>query len=265
MRKTRKMRKRPESIRLGLIPLLCMAIGVLGWEGFGRTAPLGIEMIDPTQIQVGSFFHGKDIRVRAIFPGDCQLALRILGSREDLRLMCKGRVGGIWMNTGEVTFSNIPRVYLLWTSGKPARPGELKFAYSSVLDDCLRGGRPKKEKQFLIDQLIRLKERDNLYAIKEGTIRTQPLEKGFFSQAEAVLHLPAKIYPGSYTLEFITFKEGKSTLLRSYPLNVRLSGLPAALSDLAHRDGLLYGLLAVGIAAFCGLVMGVFFSSRGGH
>ena len=261
--------KRSGYFGLGFLPLLCMGIGVLGGEAWGQAAYLGVEIIEPTQIEVGSFFHGRDIKVRAICPGDCQLALRILGPREDLTLMRKARVGGIWMNVEQVTFANIPKVYLLWTSGKPSGDGgrslkELKFDYSSVVVDCLRG-QTQEQNHFLIQELVKLKEHDNLYNISEGTIRTRPLEKGFFSQAEALLHLPAKIYPGSYSLELIAFKEGKSTLLRSYPLKVQLAGLPAALSRLANENGLLYGLLAVGIAVLCGLVMGIFFSSRGGH
>ncbi len=261
--------KRSGYIGLCILTLLCMEIGVFSWETYGQAPYLAVEIIEPTQIQVGSFFHGKDIKVRAIFPGDSQLALRILGPREDLKLMRKERVGGIWMNVEQVTFANIPKVYLLWTSGKPAEDGgkslrELKIDYSSVVAGCLRG-LSLEQNQFLIQELVKLKENDNLYNISQGTIRTRPLEKGFFSQAEAVLHLPPKIYPGSYTLEFIAFKEGKSTLLHSYSLKVQLTGLPAALSRLANQSGLLYGLLAVGIAVLCGLVMGIFFSSRGGH
>lgn len=251
---------------LGLLSLLWVALSYFGPRNDGQAAYPGIELIEPRQVQVGSFFNGKDISVRAIFPGDCELALRILGPCEDLKLMKKGRIGALWMNVEEVTFTNIPKVYLLWTSKKLGEQGlrQLKFDFASILAGSLQGKTPEEE-QFLFKELIKLKKHDSLYNIFEGTIQTKPLEKGFFNQAEVVLHLPAKIYPGTYTLELIALKEGENDLLRSYPLKVQLAGLPAMLAELSTQSGLLYGVLAVSIATLSGLAIGIFFSSKGGH
>jgi hypothetical protein len=252
--------------RWALLSLLGVAISGFVGRSNGHAAHLGIELIEPPQVQVGSFFNGKDINIRAIFPCECDLALRILGPREDLELMEKGRVGPLWMNVEEVTFTRVPRAYLLWTSKKMGEPGlkKLKFDYASILAGSLQGKTPEEE-EFLINELIKLKKHDKLYQISEGTIQIKPLEDGLLSQAEAVLHLPAKISPGLYTLEITAFKEGESALLRSYPLKVQLTGLPAFLHDLSNRRGLLYGVLAVFIATLGGLGMGIFFSSRGSH
>ncbi len=250
------------------VAFFCMGIGYFGLETCAQAPYPGIEMVEPKQIQVGSFFSGEIVNVRAIFPGDCDLALRLSGPRENLNLRRKGRVGGLWMNVEEIAFAEVPKVYLLWTSRKAAPGGEkslkeLQLDYGSVLAGSLQG-KESEEKQFLIQELIRLKEQDRLYHISEGTIRIQPLGPSL-CQAEAVLHLPAKIPPGSYTLELMALRGASRNLLRSRTLNVQLTGFPAALSGLARQNGLLYGLLAVGIAVFCGLVMGVFFSSRAGH
>jgi len=252
--------------RLKILFLLWVGLSYFGPRIDAQAAYLGIELVEPKQVQIDSFFNGKDINVRAIFPCDCNLALRILGPSEDLKLMKKGRMGVLWMNVEEVTFAHIPTVYLLWTSKKLGDQGlrQLKFDWASMLAGSLRGKTPEEE-GFLFKELIKLKKHDNLYDIFEETIQTQPLEKGFLSQAEVVLHLPAKISPGLYTLELIAFKEGESALLRSYPLKVQLAGLPALLGDLSNRSGLLYGVLAVSIATLAGLGMGIFFSSKGGH
>jgi uncharacterized protein (TIGR02186 family) len=260
---------KPRYARVCLMVLLGVEFWYFGLQACAQSPYLGMEIIEPKQIEMGSFFKGEDIRVKAIFPCDCNLAIRVWGPREDLKLMKKERVAGLWMNVEQVTFDNIPKVYLLWTSRKSSQDGgkslkELKFDYTSVLAGSLRGNSPGEE-QLLIQELVKLKEYDKLYYIEEGTIRTQPLGETSFSQGEAVLHLPAKIYPGSYTLEFIAFKDGKSTLLKSFLLHVQLTGLPAALSHLAAQDGLLYGILAVAVAGLSGLVIGIFFSSRGGH
>jgi uncharacterized protein (TIGR02186 family) len=257
---------------LALVSLALISIGLwyFGPQAYGQAGYLAIDLIEPKQLQIDSFFHGRDIAIRAIFPCDCELVLKIIGPREDLKLMKKGRVGGLWMNVEHVTFKNIPKVYLLWTPRNlPARGGsqslkELKLDYASILSGSLPGKTGEQEES-LIQELIKLKERDKLYNIFEGAIQAKPLEKSSMSQAEATLHLPVKIHPGDYTLELIAVKEGKNSLLLSQPLRVQLSGLPAIVLSLAAQRSLLYGILAVLIATLSGLGMGVLFSSKGGH
>jgi uncharacterized protein (TIGR02186 family) len=255
-----------------IFPLALISIGLwpFGPGAYGQAGYLAIDLIEPKQLRINSFFHGQDIAIRAIFPCDCDLVLKIIGPREDLKLMKKGRVGGLWMNVENVTFKNIPKVYLLWTpKNLPALGGsqglkELKLDYASILSGSLPG-KTGEQKELLIQELIKLKERDRLYNIFDGTIQAKPLGKSSMSQAEATLHLPVKIHPGNYTLELIAVKEGKNSLLLSQPLQVQLSGLPAIISSLAAQRGLLYGILAVIIATLSGLGMGVLFTSKGGH
>jgi uncharacterized protein (TIGR02186 family) len=237
---------------------------------YGQTSPIGIDVIQPKTIQIGSFFSGEKVTVRAVVPFGDKVALRLIGPREELALMKKGRVSGLWMNVQQVHFQNLPKVYLLWTSDKLAAletkdPRQaIQLDYLSFLSGTLKHENPKEE-PLLINELIKLKEADNLYHIVEGTIRIKPLEKGVWDQADAVLDLPAKIEPGTYTLELIAFKEGKGTLLHSSTMTVQLVGFPALVSRVAFQKGLLYGILAVIIATFSGLLIGIVFSSKGAH
>lgn len=239
-------------------------------EAHGQEACSEIDIIEPRQIQIDNFFQGQDITVKAIIPSHSHLVVRIVRPREDLKLMKKGRVGGIWMNVEQVTFLKVPKVYLLWTSKdfSAANGGQdlrkLKLDYLSQLSECLPG-EPLKAKDSLMNELIKLKTYDNLYNICEGTIQSKPLEKGPGDQAKGVLHVPAKIYPGMYTMELYAFQDGKGTLLRSHPLRVKLSGFPAILSDLATQRGLLYGVLAAVIATISGSLVGIVFGGKGSH
>ncbi len=250
-------------------------VGVFFWAFFiplvhGQSSPIGIDVIQPKTIRIGSFFSGEKVFVRAVVPLGAPVALRIIGPREDLVLMKKGRVGGLWMNVQQVLFRNIPKVYLLWTSEKMSAletrnpEKSMKLDYLSFLSGSLPD-KDQKEGPLLINELIKLKEADNLYQLFEKAIRIKPLEKGGWDQADAVLELPAKIYPGTYALELIAFQEGKGTLLHSSTIEVRLAGFPALVSRVAHQKGLWYGILAVIIATISGLLIGVIFSSKGGH
>ncbi len=238
--------------------------------GYGRTSPPSIDEVQPKTIRIGSFFSGGQVTVRGVVPSGDQVALRILGPRGHLVLMKKGRVGGLWMNVGQITFQDIPNVYLLWTSGKLSSLGTgaclqaWAMDYSSLLAGALTQKNPKEEAR-LLRELVKLKEEDQLYHIHEDAVQLKPIERGAWDQVDAVLNLPAKIAPGTYALEMIAFKDGAGRLIHSSTIEVKLAGFPALVSNLAARRGLWYGILAVIIATLSGLVIGIVFSSKGAH
>ncbi|HMK64657.1 MAG TPA: TIGR02186 family protein, partial [Thermodesulfobacteriota bacterium] len=194
---------------------------------FDQNSPIGIDVIQPKTISIGSFFYGEKVAVRAVIPSGAKAALRLLGPREDLALMRKGRVSGLWMNVEQIHFRKLPKVYLLWTSDKlaalepPGASGDLPLNYEAFLAGSL-DEKKQQEEPLLVSELIKLKEADHLYQKTENSIRIRPLVGGMWEQADAVLELPSKIYPGSYSLELIAIKDGKKTLLHTSTLEVKL-------------------------------------------
>ncbi len=264
------MKRSKQTTLIGAIVLFVLSGAFFISEAVGRTSPPGIDVVQPKTIRIGTFFSGGQVTVRGVVPAGDQVALRILGPRHPLVLMKKGRVGGLWMNVGQVTFQDIPKIYLLWTStpvsslGTEAERRSWKMDYPSLLAGALPRNNPEEEGR-LLQELVKLKEADQLYHIFEGAVKMKSLEPEDWEQVDALLSLPAKIEPGSYSLEMIAFKGGQGRLIHSSTLEVRLAGLPALVSDLAARQGLWYGILAVLIATVSGLLIGIVFSSKGGH
>lgn len=247
-------------------------------SSYAETSPIGIDVIQPKTIQIKSTFSGEKVTVRAVIPSGDKVALRLTGPRENQVLMRKDRVKGLWMNVEQIHFEDIPKIYLLWTSKDLSSIENrdnlktMKLDYFSLLSESLPEKSPDKDsdkyqskKTLLIQELIKLKESDKLYQIYDGMINIKPLEQGVWDQADAVLDVPAKISPGTYSLDLITFKDGKSTLLHSSNIEVKLVGIPAMISNLAFKNGLWYGILAVIIATLSGLLIGVVFESKGSH
>jgi uncharacterized protein (TIGR02186 family) len=236
----------------------------------GETLNPGLRMIHPQKLLITSFYHGEAITVRALIPTGHEVALRIMGPEEDLPLLEKGRVWGLWMNVRQVKFHHVPTVYLLQTSKSLSALADqktldrLRMDYRSLLSDSLEKQETSR-KSFLIDQLIKLKEHDRLYQIRESSIQVKPLGNGRVDQLEAELSLPVRISPGSYALELIGFHDGQGTLLQREVIEVRLSGFADLMYRLAKEKGLLYGVLAVIVALLSGLAIGLVFTSRGGH
>jgi uncharacterized protein (TIGR02186 family) len=236
----------------------------------GEPLSSGLRMIHPQKLLITSFYHGETVAVRALIPPDHEVALRIIGPEEDLHLLEKGRVWGLWMNISQVTFHHVPTVYLLQTSKRLSSLADkktldrLRMNYRSLLSDSLETEETSR-KFFLVDELIKLKERDRLYQIREGSIQIKPLSSGSVGQVEVNFSLPAQISPGSYVLELISFQDGKGTLLQRESIEVQLSGFTELLHRLAKEKGLLYGVLAVIVATLGGLAIGIVFTSRGAH
>lgn len=236
----------------------------------GSAPPGPIEIIQTKAIDIDTFFSGRKVAVKAAVPSGEQVALRVIGPREDVVLFKKGRVGGLWMNVGEITFKDIPQVYLLWTSaalsslGPGDRSLSLGLDYPSFLSRAL-GDLDREKKASLIQEFVKLKEEEKLYGISEKAVRIKPKEGTDWELVDTVITLPPKITPGTYTLELITFKDKNARLLYSSPIQVHLVGIPALVSVLATRRALLYGILAVLIATFSGLMIGMIFSSKGSH
>jgi hypothetical protein len=101
----------------GLISVLIFLLGNLFCPNIqGETLKPGLRMIHPQKLLITSFFHGEDISLRALVPAGHEVAIRISGPEEDLHLLEKGRVWGLWMNIRQVTFHHVPKLYLLQTS-----------------------------------------------------------------------------------------------------------------------------------------------------
>jgi uncharacterized protein (TIGR02186 family) len=232
--------------------------------------PAPVEIVQTRTIGIDGFFSGESVRVKAAVPSGEQVALRVVGPRENVVLLKKGRVGGLWMNVGEVTFKEVPQVYLLWTSKELSSLGtgdgslSLGLDYQSFLSGAL-GDLDRQEKANLIHEFIKLKEAEKLYGLFENAVQLKPQEGGAWDLVDTAITLPSKISPGTYVLELIAFKDKNARLLYSIPIQVHLVGIPALVSGLATRKGLLYGILAVIIATISGLMIGIIFSSKGGH
>ena len=234
----------------------------------GGSAETERMIILPETISIGSFFSGQNLTLKASVPSDSEMVLRWIGPPEDVVVMKKGRVAGLWMNVEELMFHNIPRAYLIWTSRMDSLAGSEQvegiLGFDSAVSGSLQGKTPMETK-LLLGELFKLKEADNLYHVYKDAIRITPSPAGSGNQVDAVLSLPAKTSPGTYTFELIAWNGGMPHLLDSMKIEVVLSGLPAVVVGLAARRGLLYGIMAVVIAMLSGLMVGFIFQTRSAH
>lgn len=229
--------------------------------------------LEPNAIMVETFFNGASISVSGKVAADNEVLIVLKGRSEDLTLKKKGKaLGVLWMNLGEVTFHQVPSLYLL-TSSKNI--DELTHADRKQWEQLGIGfeslGRkieitpPLTEKESLIQEFLKLKQSLGLYAVDPKAVQFKNID-GKWKSYQAHVRVPSRITPDDYELTVMEIHNGTVIATAVESLKVKEAGLPEILSNLAFNHGTLYGVLAVLIAIGAGLLMDFFFGqSEGAH
>jgi len=225
--------------------------------------------VRPSDVSVGLFHHGARLEVEATVPAGDEIAIICSGGQGEVSLTTKGKALGLfWLNTGEVTLAHVPALYQVNTErslcelARPAVRQELGVGYDAI-EANVTSDRDADEERRIFDELVKLKEREGLYAEREDSVQHADLGGGL-SRVSTTCWLPARTPFGSYQVDLYGFNDGDGTRLGSAQVAIRPVGLVAFTSVLAARHGLLYGILAVGVAIVMGLLTGVVFGRGGG-
>jgi Putative transmembrane protein (Alph_Pro_TM) len=245
----------------------------------------GVIFVVPERVEINLSYNGANVEVGAEVPAGYEAAVRLMAHPERLELKKLGKKAGVlWMGAGSATFENIPVVYQVLTSapladlGPPALRAQWMLGYDSLISDhapeaALRG------------ELVGLKERDGLFALREGALArsgqsvlpANPLVADAAQAGDPALaapltrppqmwrgtfRLPASAPPGDYSVDLIGFKNQHAVYLASATLHIEHAGAVKVVRQLAIDHGLTYGGAACLIAIIVGLLTGRLFRSR---
>jgi len=232
----------------------------------GHTAEKITMNLTPDLIEIGAFYNGTVVKVSGTIPAGAEAAIRLSGEGEDLHLKKKGKVSGLlWMNIGDLTFHNAPKVYKLYTSKglddldyNPASD----FGFAALINR-IEISPAGEDKDFFIREFVRLKKEEDLYSQEGNSIHFAPPEAGMKSY-EASLAIPPGMKPGTYTVETAVVQDGSIIGIASTSLTLKQVGFPAQLLSMAFGHAIWYGIMAVAVAIMAGLLMGILFKDRGG-
>jgi len=239
---------------------LLVAAGAVAAGTAGRPAGFeGALEVVPSRIEIGLRYDGATVHVAARIPAGHDAAVLVTSGTERLELKEKGKVAGVlWMSVGAVAYENVPVLYRLLTTAplEVLAPAEVLAAYRIGYSAVVRaeGSSPDR-----VPELIRLKERDGLWAIDEGGLARRA--GGPEAIVAGVFSLPAAVRPGEYAVEVIGFREGRASRLASGAILVERVGLVDVMWSLSAEHALFYGCAAVVIALVAGLLTGLLFQS----
>jgi len=231
----------------------------------GHAAELDLKLL-PSVIQISAFYDGATVNVESRIPANAEALIIVRGEGEELQYKRKGKAGGLlWMNIGDITFHNVPKIYMIYAANDDANvieSTELGLGFGA-LEEQVTISPATEDKDFFYKEFLKLKEGEGLYAKVTNGVHYGVTDNDMKS-VQAELSIPALMKPGDYTVELIAIR-GKQIVGRtSERLQIKQVGFPAQLSGLAFNHSLLHGVLAVLVALFAGLFIGILFKSKGG-
>lgn len=196
-------------------------------------------------------FGAKELR------GDVVVVLQ--GPVRDAVVRRRERVAGVWVNGASVIFRGVPAYYHV-ASSRPLEdiaPPEILTANgisAGTVDLAGATDVPAARRVPFQDGLIRNKTRQGLYRYDPRGVAIQG-DRLFRTTAT----FPANVPTGPYRVSVYLFDRGKLAARREATLVVRKVGLGADIFSFAHRQGALYGVIAIVVAVFAGWLAGVVF------
>jgi uncharacterized protein (TIGR02186 family) len=248
--------------------LITMSLVLAALISLPQTVLAAVVSLDiaPTTVEITTFYNGSTVEVKGEIAADAEVLLLVSGSGEELHVKKKGKVGGLfWMNTGDLTFENVPRVYMIYTGKKLADKLEnesigLGF---NALEGIVEIKPESEENSFYFKEFVRLKESQGLFS-KSGEAVTYGATSNGVRSYQATLVIPPQMKQDSYTVAAYAVKDNQVLASSTVDLKLKQVGFPAQLSSLAFDHSLLYGIMAVIIAILAGLIISAIFKSKGG-
>ncbi len=248
--------------------LLVLILTCIAGTTFAATGANQLQVtLLPNEILMGATYNGQSVAVSGTIPADTAPIIRVTGHLEESKLKKKGRALGIlWMNQGAVEISNVPNVFLLYLPKEIQASSEGSLPSELGLEAIRKQARIESEEadpNSLFQDFVKLKKKAGLYATVSDAVsytKGNSDTKAF----QCTLSVPSNLRQGTYQVELFAVKDGRIVSHLARELVAREVGMPAFISSLAYQHGTLYGVLAVLVAAFAGLLTGVIFKGGSG-
>lgn len=222
--------------------------------------------LDKNSVDIGTFYNGTTVVATGTVPAGAEAVVRVSGKPQEIHLKKKGKAAGIlWMNIGDLTFENAPRIYMLYTADsgeKYLSDTKLGFSLPSLRNriEILPEG---EDKVFFFQEFLKLKKKESVYAEYPGSLTYTDNDAGT-RQFTVTLQVPPRMSPDAYSIDVFAVQEDQVIGQAGDVLQVKMVSFPEMISKLAYQRSLLYGVLAVLVAVAAGLLMGVLFRDKGG-
>jgi len=225
-----------------------ICIVIVFYAGTLQAKPL-ISDLSKYRIPIDSRFTGTSLLLFGARQDAGDVVVVVRGPAHDFVVRKKERVAGIWVNTKQQIFEDIPHYYRFYANDWEDPELKSLFARLNIAPELQGRGDASFRLAFLRDR-----QEQGLYLPPADTV-------SFMGETlfKAVITFPDNIPRGKYTAETYLLQDGELIGMQSTPLRVEKQGFDAFLFDLAHGASLVYGMMAVFMALSVGWAAGLVF------
>jgi uncharacterized protein (TIGR02186 family) len=228
-----------------------LAAALLLWGAQARGEALVADLTSHL-IAITTGFVGTSVVLFGATDGPGDVVVVVRGPDRDMTVRRKNRVAGIWVNTEEVTFANVPSFYALIAS-RPIEeilpPTTAEFYRLGISNLKLVSHTPSPPP--VVDEfraaLDRMQQRAGLFADRMGKVDF--LGERLF---RTTITFPSNVPTGTYLVEVFLVRDGDVVTGQTTPLVVSKVGVDAAVFDFSDRQPGFYGAIAVLTAVVAG-------------
>lgn len=244
-------------------------IALLLTNGTASAEEAVVAGISRDAISITANFDGSDLLIygavkrEAPAPeGDLDVIVTVEGPTETVLVRRKSREAAIWINTAAVRIDRAPSFYAVATTGPMdailTAAADRRHRISVPLAIRAYGDIWVTDLPDFIDALIRIREDEGRYSLKEGTVSLT--EDTLF---RTDIDLPANLVEGDYKVRMFLTRDGEVVAMAERALDVRKVGLERWLFTLSQHQPVIYGALSLILAVAAGWVASAAFRLRG--
>lgn len=277
---------------------LLLFMGILGFLPVYSCAEVSLELCKD-HINIDFNYHGEKLFMKGIVDKGSDLVIKVVSIDQHSQVLRKKEhvAGLVWMNVGEITFSNVPEFYEvratraldeILTPEEKARYGlgyQALFLQSSLAQNGVKLEGAEKEKWF--EEFIKYKESSRLYSagtgpsagskkahaafslgVSEANASGSPLPisggQGRTTDYSFVFEWPYQAKPGTYKATVYEVRDKKVVGQAEDTFVVKKVGAVNVLSGLLNKHGAIYGIISILVALGAGFGVGAVFGKGGG-
>lgn len=213
--------------------------------------------ISPDAIEMGAFFGGVEVKVRGVAQNGSNVIVTVTGDDYEQHYNTKAREGPIWLNSGRIRVSDIPSLFLRFSS-RPVRQAATEDTIRKYrLDERSATARLRiepagnaREELFRADFIARKQDQGTYQFLNSGVVMGSVGDQG--TPYTLSFTWPRRAPPATYEVRVYELRDGDVVREFSAPLKVTRVGFPAWLAQLADHNAPLYGVTAVVVGAIAG-------------
>jgi uncharacterized protein (TIGR02186 family) len=236
--------------RLGSLDVL-LALLLLCWGSAARAEGLVADLTSHL-IAITTGFTGASVVLFGATDGPGDVIVAVRGPEREMAVRRKTRVAGIWVNTQQMTFANLPSFYAIAASRPIAdilSPAAAAFYRLGIANLKLVAATPAPSA--VVDAfrtaLERTQQEAGLFVERMGKVDF--LGERLF---RTTINFPSNVPTGTYLVEVFLVRDKDIVSGQTTPLVVSKVGVDAAVFEFSTRQPGFYGAIAVLTAIVAG-------------